>query len=126
MGLLSTLLFAVGAIYLGLSPRTVGLGFLVALNGMIFISLFGMIVDLLKPKLYWDSEQQAVKQNLNTLINLAIGFGLAFGLGFNVFVLDINLWITLSIYLVFIGVINVGLFYTLKHKALINFMESEQ
>lgn len=38
-----------------------------------FSNLTGILVDLNFPKLHWDNEQKAVKQNLNVMINMAIG-----------------------------------------------------
>lgn len=42
-------------------------GFLMGEAMIILISLLGVIVDSYAPKLYWESEQQAVKNNLNSL-----------------------------------------------------------
>lgn len=46
------------------------LGFL----GILFLSITGIILDLRFPKLNWDNEQKAVKQNLNVLFNMLIAF----------------------------------------------------
>lgn len=40
--------------------------------GIIFSSLVGILIDLNFPKLKWDNEQKAVKQNINTLICMLI------------------------------------------------------
>ncbi|HBN86005.1 MAG TPA: hypothetical protein DDZ89_19430 [Clostridiales bacterium] len=45
---------------------------IVSVNGILFSSMTGIIADLLNPKLVWDNEQAAVKQNMNVLINLLI------------------------------------------------------
>ncbi|REK63738.1 MAG: hypothetical protein DF221_09465 [Brevibacillus sp.] len=44
---------------------------LASLPGIVFLNLFGIMIDLRMPKLDWDSEQKAVKQNWNTLFSLA-------------------------------------------------------
>ncbi|GED53865.1 hypothetical protein EDM54_03575 [Brevibacillus borstelensis] len=48
------------------------LSFVAAVPGILFINLIGIMIDLNMPKLDWDSEQKAVKQNMNTLIPLII------------------------------------------------------
>lgn len=47
------------------------------------VSYFGLLLDLYSPKLQWDSEQKAVKQNMNVLYTMAAsaGFGAAIGYG---------------------------------------------
>lgn len=40
---------------------------LCALIMMVFINLFGLVVDVYHPKLVWENEQAAVKQNINLL-----------------------------------------------------------
>lgn len=50
---------------------------IVSVIGIILSSETGMILDLYFPKLIWDNEQKAVKQNLNVIINLAISAALS-------------------------------------------------
>ncbi|QQE75143.1 hypothetical protein KDJ56_04210 [Brevibacillus composti] len=38
--------------------------------GVLFVNLIGICIDLNMPKLNWDAEQKAVKQNMNTLYSL--------------------------------------------------------
>ena len=42
----------------------------VSILGIVFSSLSGMILDLNYPKLLWDDETKAVKQNMNGVINI--------------------------------------------------------
>ncbi len=87
--LVGLLLLAIG--FLELSPALaaslVVLGWLPAA----LTSYFGLLIDLFNPKLQWDSEQRAVKQNMNVLytmaasamVSAAVGYGgyrLAWGL----------------------------------------------
>lgn len=74
------LLLAEGGWLLQLSPVFVIYCILIGIPGIIFINLFGIMVDLHLPKLSWSSEQEAVKQNLNPLFTLlasALAGGLA-------------------------------------------------
>jgi ABC-2 type transport system permease protein len=45
---------------------------LTGLLGIAFTSFTGVIIDLFNPKLHWDNEQKAVKQNLNVLFNMLL------------------------------------------------------
>ncbi|WP_312113701.1 putative ABC transporter permease subunit [Brevibacillus reuszeri] len=66
------LLLAEAGWLLQLSPLFVLYCILVGIPGIIFINLFGIMVDLNMPKLGWSSEQEAVKQNLNPLFTLIL------------------------------------------------------
>lgn len=50
--------------------------FLSMLIGSIFILNFGLILDMIKPKLIWDNIQQGVKGNLFTVIPIFAGIGI--------------------------------------------------
>lgn len=42
--------------------------------GILFTNFTGIIIDLFFPKLTWDNEQKAVKQNMNVLFNMLVSF----------------------------------------------------
>lgn len=48
-------------------------GLALGLFGSVLLNYLGILVDLFYPKLQWDSEQYAVKQNLNVLIVMFLG-----------------------------------------------------
>jgi ABC-2 type transport system permease protein len=50
---------------------------LLTLPGAVFINYVGLLIDLLKPKLNWENEQVAVKQNVNVLFMMALGIVMA-------------------------------------------------
>jgi len=56
--------------------------FIASILGMIFINYLGMIVDLIHPKLVWEQETAAVKNNLNSVFTMLPAFGLSFGIFF--------------------------------------------
>lgn len=56
--------------------------FIAAMLGMILMNYLGMIVDLVHPKLIWEQETAAVKNNLNTVFTMLPAFALSFGLFF--------------------------------------------
>ncbi|AGY74618.1 putative ABC transporter permease subunit [Clostridium autoethanogenum] len=47
---------------------------LVSFIGILLTSMTGILIDLKFPKLHWDNEVKAVKQNFNTFINTIISF----------------------------------------------------
>lgn len=66
-------IFAVAFMRLPLLPAMLILG--TAWLGILATSLTGILIDLMNPKLKWNSEQQAVKQNMNVLYNMLLGAG---------------------------------------------------
>lgn len=46
---------------------------LLSIPGIIFAAIIGLLIDLNFPKLNWDTEVKAVKQNFNVVISLMIG-----------------------------------------------------
>jgi ABC-2 type transport system permease protein len=50
---------------------------IVGFLGTVFSSLLGMLIDLNFPKLDWDNEQKAVKQNFNSIITLLLSLAVA-------------------------------------------------
>lgn len=49
-----------------------------AILGSLFINYISIIVDVIHPKLVWETEQAAVKQNINFLFTMMPSFGLAY------------------------------------------------
>lgn len=47
--------------------------FIIGILGIFLTAFSGILIDLNYPKLVWDNEQKAVKQNLNVLLNMLIG-----------------------------------------------------
>jgi hypothetical protein len=75
-----------------------------SLPAIVFISIVGILIDLNFPKLNWDNEVKAVKQNFNVVITLLIGVIIAAVIGFLVvkfedysFIISIALSLTLLI-----------------------------
>jgi ABC-2 type transport system permease protein len=49
----------------------------VSLLGIMLVAFTGILIDLNFPKLDWDNEQKAVKQNINLMVNMLIGIAIA-------------------------------------------------
>jgi ABC-2 type transport system permease protein len=117
------LLYIIGnALFFDLSWLYIGYSILSMVIIMVFINIFGIIVDLFHPKLVWDNEQAAVKQNINFLFTFLASGGL---IGLMVYLLinysDIAAWSIFAIHgacVVLIGVIH-RIIVTKSHDLLI-------
>jgi ABC-2 type transport system permease protein len=93
----------------------------VGLMAIFFSSLMGIVFDLLNPKLHWDNEQKAVKQNLNTLFNMFVGAAVAGLTILGVIKLELGLfWAFLGLVAVY-AVLNAVLYTFLKKKGAVLF-----
>lgn len=79
----------------------------------LFTSFVGILIDLAFPKLQWDSEQRAVKNNLNVLILMFICFAIGAVTIFGVIVLNASLWISFGVLTVVYGILDIILYWTL-------------
>jgi len=75
--------------------------------GVRLMSFTGILIDIHNPKLKWNSEQQAVKQNMNVVFNMLIGMGLAGGTMFLATNLALDLWVSLVGLFVVYGGLNI-------------------
>ena len=76
VGILFSIIVAV--ILLRMHPIVIILILVMSIQGMIFMNYLGMIVDLIRPKLVWEQEAAAVKQNLNAAFTMIPTFALSF------------------------------------------------
>jgi len=53
----------------------------IAIPCVVFLNYLGLFFDLLRPKLDWDNEAEAVKQNMNVLLMIFGAMGVAGGVG---------------------------------------------
>lgn len=95
---------------------TIVILFIVSVIGIVFSSIIGMFIDLNNPKLVWDNEQKAVKQNLNVMISMLLGMVSAGLTIFIVFKFKLNTWETLSLIVVLFGAIDLLLWKLLMSK----------
>lgn len=112
VGTASMLLAAV--IFIPVPALLILLVVLVSLLGIAFSSFTGILIDLNFPKLVWDNEQKAVKQNFNVVLNMLAGIVLA---GITVFisiVLNFTLMMTFLLILVLFGLLDLLLYSILS------------
>lgn len=84
--LYTTLLSIVGILF-GMDWVVLPLGILVTLGIVGVQNIIQIAVDLTIPKLNWESEQMAVKQNMNPLIEMLINTVVGVAIGFGAFLL---------------------------------------
>jgi ABC-2 type transport system permease protein len=79
LSLLGLILTVVPAAYFLKAPWYILAIFSVmAILGSLFINYLSIIVDVIHPKLVWETEQAAVKQNINFIFTMLPSFGLAY------------------------------------------------
>jgi len=84
--------------------------------GILFTSYIGIFIDLNFPKLHWDTEQRAVKQNLNVLLSMAICLAIA---GVTVFIIlkfKLTKWAVVALIVAVYATLDVVLYYLLGTK----------
>jgi ABC-2 type transport system permease protein len=92
--------------FFSIKPYLMFFAFIASMLGMIFMNYLGMIVDLLHPKLIWEQETAAVKNNLNSIFTMLPAFALSFGIFFIVQFIP-NTISTVLIFLVLLVAVNV-------------------
>lgn len=87
---------------------------LMGLLGVIFSSFTGILIDLNFPKLVWDNEQKAVKQNFNVVINLLLSIAASCIPVFVVTMLKFTLWTVFISLAALFGVLDTLLYIILS------------
>jgi ABC-2 type transport system permease protein len=77
----------------------------------IFDAFLGILVDLSFPKLHWDTEQRAVKQNMNVLIVMLLGVVIGGLTIFAIIALGFNIWISFGILAILFGLLDILLYW---------------
>ena len=103
-------LIAIATIILRIDLIIIILSFIAGFIAIFLTSLTGIIIDLYNPKLIWDTEQKAVKQNMNVLFNMLISMALAFLTVFGAVKLKTDLYTTFAILVLLFGLLDVILY----------------
>jgi ABC-2 type transport system permease protein len=126
MGVFSVLIILImGILLIKFSVVVIIFICIVCLLGIVFTSFTGILIDLTFPKLNWDTEQKAVKQNMNGVLNMVIGIAAAAIIIFVVVKFKINMVITFAAIVILFTLINLALFnvistYGVKKLSLLN------
>ncbi|NTW95666.1 MAG: hypothetical protein HGB31_03505 [Erysipelotrichaceae bacterium] len=100
-------------IILGIPPLSLFLSFIAALLSGVLINYIGIIVDMIHPKLVWEQEAAAVKQNLNAAFTMLPAMGLGVALFFTIGLFPQPMWFAFTLYLI-LFVLDVGAIYLAK------------
>lgn len=117
LSMISIVLVLLVAIFLVHLPVT--LAFLLLILGIpavLFGSISGTLIDVLSPKLNWDNEQKAVKQNMNSILSMILNLIVAVLVGFAAFYFKFDLFTMFIGLLVLFIIINVLLYRLLTTK----------
>jgi ABC-2 type transport system permease protein len=112
VGTLSMVLTAV--VFIPVPIYLILLSIIVSVLGITFSSFTGILLDLNYPKLIWDNEQKAVKQNFNVILNMLASIIVA---GLPIFisiVLHFTLLMTFLMIVVMFGILNLLLYSILS------------
>jgi ABC-2 type transport system permease protein len=107
------------SIYLILMILTLGI------VGTVFSCMVGIFIDLNYPKLTWDSEQKAVKQNMNVMLHMLICIVIGVLTIFLVIKFKLSLNITFISLLILFSFVDVVLYYKLITKGVKIFKKIE-
>ncbi len=100
LSLCATLITIVMVVFLVGPPLWfVGLLLIAAVIGAVLPNTIGIVFDLQWPKLHWDNEQKAVKQNLNVIYQMFISFAVVAAGLVPVFVWPMPFWLGLLVVL---------------------------
>ena len=113
----AAILFVVFILLFGLSPLSLVFMILITFGINLLINMIQIWVDLVSPKLEWESEQMAVKQNMNTLlealITVVLGAVLGGAAAMLYALLPINLYVLCAICCLVLAALNVGAYHLL-------------
>lgn len=91
----------------------------------LFAAFMGILIDLTFPKLQWDSEQRAVKQNINVLILMLLGFVIG-GITVAVIIITkLTLWQAFAAIVVVYGLIDSILYWLINTYGIVRFKNLE-
>ncbi|HSN58947.1 MAG TPA: transporter [Clostridiaceae bacterium] len=117
MGFIGIMMMVPFALFvIKIKAYVVAIGIAVSIPGILFSSLFGLLVDIAMPKLNWDTEQKAVKQNLNGVIAIFVSMGV----GVLIVIIGVKLQLSLLMSSVLLPVV-FGAIDIVLYKTLISF-----
>jgi ABC-2 type transport system permease protein len=115
LGMVATLSMLAAAIFIMLPPiHLIVLILITGFVGVVFTSFVGILIDLNFPKLNWDNEQKAVKQNMNLMISMLIGTVVAAIVVIPVIIFHLNVWLVLAGLVLIFGFANAVLYGLIK------------
>ena len=90
------------------------LSVVIGILGVIFSSFTGIFIDLNFPKLHWENEQKAVKNNLNVMLNMLVGLVVGGLSVFLVIKLKLTMWSAFATFTLVFLTLDIILYYLLR------------
>ncbi|NLZ47501.1 MAG: hypothetical protein GX895_01730 [Clostridiales bacterium] len=97
--------------YIGFVPKLIITGLIVSILGILLTSFVGILLELKFPKLNWDNEEKAVKQNMNFMIVMFGSMILAVATAILIIILSLGLWYAFALIVLVFGGIDIVLYY---------------
>lgn len=110
------LVFIVGEIIIRFSAVNLMIMLIISPIAVLYPNLLGIIIDLLNPKLKWDSEQKAVKQNLNGMIAMFGGAAIIGIMVFLLFKLSLEIKAILMVTIIVTGIFDLIMYMIIDKK----------
>ncbi len=130
-GIVAMVLGYLGVLFVGIVIYVIGghtmaliVGGLLAVYGVGITAQTGLCIDMLHPKLDWDNEQQAMKQNMNVLINMLVGVVVAFVSVYIPWKFDLSFEVTLF-FLAGASILLNSILYSVAIRKIIPFFERQ-
>jgi ABC-2 type transport system permease protein len=98
---------------------------LTGLVGILFTAFTGILIDLQNPKLNWDTEQKAVKQNMNMIFSMLICYAIAGLTIFGAIKFKLDFMQTLLGIIIIFGIFDIILYYLLSTMGVKRFSKIE-
>jgi ABC-2 type transport system permease protein len=115
LGLVAMLSMLIAAIFILLPTIHLILFILITgVVGVLFTSFLGILIDLNFPKLHWDNEQKAVKQNMNLMFSILISAVVAVAIAVPVVIFQLNVWIVFGALVLIFGFADAVLYGLIK------------
>lgn len=99
-----------------LVPELIITGLIVSVLGILLTSFVGILLELKFPKLNWDNEEKAVKQNLNYMVVMFGSIILAGAVEVLIVLLTLSFWYAFAAIVLIFGGIDLGLYYLILNK----------
>ena len=119
-----------GMLLIGMSIGSVLLQLILSFLCIMLVTYSGILIDSIQPKLIWDDEMSALRENYNTFFNMAIAIleaGILCGGGFLLFCnTKISMTGFLSLLIILLGMGNVLLLGITKKNGYRNISEQEE
>lgn len=122
---ISAIICSIGFILLSIPMNIIIPGLSIGILAIILINQIGIVFDLLNPKLSWDNEQQAVKQNVNVLFNLVAIILIAVVLVFGSIKLNLSFEMVMLLSILGFIALNMVIYSLIKYKLVPRFNQMD-